>query len=89
MISVKLTIEPLGCPVNIESTSSMTMLASVNAFLLLNLGFPQRAQSRICGFESSIPEYRQLRTSGAARLDNFDPIPKAQNVGERLRLWLR
>jgi hypothetical protein len=31
---------PLGCPVNIERTSSMMMLCSVNAFLLLILRYP-------------------------------------------------
>ena len=35
VISVKLTSVPLGCPVNMESTSSTMMLGSVNAFRLL------------------------------------------------------
>ena len=35
MISVELTSVPLGCPVNMESTSSTRMLGSVNGFRLL------------------------------------------------------
>jgi hypothetical protein len=35
VISVKLTSVPIGCPVSMESTSSIMMLGSVNGFRLL------------------------------------------------------
>jgi hypothetical protein len=91
VISVKLTSEPLGWPVSIESTSSMMMLCSVSAFLLLNGSILVVDVSWSFSYENSVYDYRQPGMAGGLGLDSFDPILKHTQFSGglgRMHEWL-